>query len=124
MSTISNQADEIFELKEKVNRLTKTIKHQCQIEKFWKDEFVKSVESLEVVTTVFRKLRESWFNAKLRSYGHERDWDDQDEERQELRNQQNRSSKAKYDEQTEAIIHGEKRCLAPTCDNDMTIKRV
>ena len=69
-----------------------------------------------LIEEAFRHLREHWFNAKLKSYPHERDEDrycgDRDAD--------NAAMKAKYNEQTEAIISGSNvHKLAPRCGADL-----
>ncbi len=66
----------------------------------------------------FRELRDAWFNAHLRSYAHEREWEDED--REASREESNNYLKARYDEQTEAIIRGELLPISPYCSNDMS----
>lgn len=65
----------------------------------------------------FRKLREQWFNRHLRSYAPERE--DEDYERATAREEGNASLKSTYDEDTDAIIAGSKRAIAPTCGYDL-----
>ena len=65
----------------------------------------------------FRKLREKWFVYHLQRYAHERM--DESEEDERTRKEDNKRMKIKYDEQTEAIIRGENKPLAPTCTFDM-----
>lgn len=55
----------------------------------------------------FRELRNKWFAYHLKSHPHAR-MDDGE-----------KLLKIKYDEQTEAIIKGENKPLAPTCSYDM-----
>jgi hypothetical protein len=65
----------------------------------------------------FRTLRESWFSSELRLKSHEREWEDETEE--ELRERNNAAMKAKFDEDTEAILRGEARPINPRCGADL-----
>lgn len=65
----------------------------------------------------FRYLRNAWFYKHLRSYAHERHWEEQDE--LDLREKQNKELKKRFDEETEGIIRGEDFCIDPTCTFDM-----
>lgn len=65
----------------------------------------------------FRLLRECWFNSKLRSQPHEREWED--EIQQTIREQYNSKLKMKYDLDTEAILRGEDRPICPGCAADL-----
>ena len=65
----------------------------------------------------FRGLREKWFIYHLESHAHERV--DESEEDAKYREENNNRIKIKYDEQTEAIIKGDNKPLAPTCWFDM-----
>jgi len=67
----------------------------------------------------FRQLREHWFNSHLKSYSHEREWED--ESQSDYRDKINAALKAKYDEHTEAILRGEDRPLNPRCGADLTL---
>lgn len=62
----------------------------------------------------FRELRDEWFKAQLRPQSHERDWEI--EEERVVINQQRREL---FDKQTEEIISGEDKPIAPTCEADM-----
>jgi hypothetical protein len=65
----------------------------------------------------FRNLRNAWFNKVLKSRAHEREWEDQEaEDRREMNNARKRYA---FDIQTEEILRGEDRCIAPICINDM-----
>lgn len=72
------------------------------------------------IEEAFRKLREEWFMRHLYSRDHERDSEDDD--RAKYREEGNKELKAKYDEQTEAIIKGADKPIAPTCSYDMDKK--
>lgn len=61
----------------------------------------------------FRQLREDWFNIQLRLRPHERIWETEADE--EIREQNNAKMKAKFDEDTEAILRGEDRPMNPRC---------
>ena len=67
----------------------------------------------------FRDLREAWFNAHLRSYAHEREWESEAKER--LRDERNVDVKVIYDRQTEEIIAGHDRPLTPSCGADLDV---
>ena len=67
--------------------------------------------------TAFRFLREQWFNKYLRQWPAEREWED--EEKHLLRVKYNDSLKQKYDRQTNDIIRGIDRVIAPRCANDL-----
>tara|TARA_R110002167_G_scaffold112234_1_gene284544 strand:- start:44 stop:307 length:264 start_codon:yes stop_codon:yes gene_type:complete len=72
-----------------------------------------------IVIDAFRELRETWFNAHLRSRAHDREWED--ETAGELRERQNTALKKRYDEQTESIIAGDGELpIAPRCAHDMS----
>lgn len=72
----------------------------------------------------FRQLREAWYNEHIKSYAHEREYED--EESTELRELQNEESKAMFDAQTEFIIENEyydeldARLVYPSCGYDMS----
>lgn len=68
----------------------------------------------------FRTLRESWFNRVLRSYSHEREWED--DERGNYREERNKELKELYDKQTERIIYQgweTNSIVCPSCERDM-----
>lgn len=67
----------------------------------------------------FRELRDAWFNQHLKSYSHERMWEEEAAAR--LREKQNAQLKEKYDEQTEQIIEGvgDVVNVAPSCGANM-----
>ncbi len=65
----------------------------------------------------FRELRNKWFVYHLENHEPERDWED--EERTRYREEGNRRMRIKYDAQTEDIIRGIERPIAPTCQFDM-----
>jgi len=77
----------------------------------------KRVTPFYRIASSFRDLREAWFNKHLRSYAQERVWEEKYEEQRRIK--QNEVMKREFDEDTEAIIRGEKRSLAPTCGHDM-----
>lgn len=74
-------------------------------------------DKLKIAREAFYELREAWFNANLAFKAHERQWET--EEAQEDREQNNRSMKNQYDGDTEAILNGEVRVIAPSCWNDL-----
>ena len=65
----------------------------------------------------FRKLRNAWFNSILRFHAHEREWES--EEHEKVRETNNRKMKEKFDKQTELIINGSEKSIAPYCWNDL-----
>jgi hypothetical protein len=69
------------------------------------------------IQNAFRILRESWFYRILYSSPHERDWED--EEQEKSREINNIRSKNLFDNQTERIIAGEILPVAPMCNADM-----
>lgn len=70
------------------------------------------------VEEMFRQLREDWFNSQLRLNPHERDGETQMQE--EFRERDNADLKVRYDEDTEAILRGENRPIAPQCEADLS----
>ena len=64
----------------------------------------------------FRKLRDAWFYAEIASYPGEREWEDED--RELSRERGNNRAKGYYDAQTEEILKGIDRPIAPTCEAD------
>lgn len=74
--------------------------------------------NVERLAEAFRELRVVWFNAKLRSYAHEREWED--EEVEARRKQNNADLRKEFDEQTERIIAGSEPVpIAPRCHANM-----
>lgn len=71
----------------------------------------------EGVINAFRELRLAWFNAHLKSKPHEREWETEESEKR--REEDNAELKEIFDEQTEAIILGEKLPISPRCSNDL-----
>lgn len=67
--------------------------------------------------TAFRELRERWFNRVLRQYEPEREWEDK--EATVAREGNNVSLKRLYDEDTDALVSGNKRAIAPRCQHDI-----
>lgn len=65
----------------------------------------------------FRQLREAWFRTQLQLDAHEREWESEASESQRLA--YNAEMKAIFDADTEAIIRGENRPIAPTCWHDL-----
>lgn len=71
----------------------------------------------------FRRLREAWYDCHIKSYSHERVWEEEWES--DRRDMQNAESKALFDEQTEFIIKNEyydeldDRLVRPSCIGDM-----
>jgi len=68
----------------------------------------------------FRELRNAWFLSKLKSYCHERNHES--DRSRELREEGNRLLKEVFDSDTELIIKGHNRCIAPKCNNDLQKK--
>ncbi len=68
----------------------------------------------------FRELRGQWFNAILASKAHERVWESEEEE--EAREALNSVLLAVYDRDTEAIIRGALRQVAPQCGHDLSTR--
>ncbi len=72
---------------------------------------------------LFRQLRESWFNARLRSQAQERVWESEGCEL--LRDEKNKENKAVYDRQTEALLEGDERFMVnPSCAYDLSSREV
>ena len=69
----------------------------------------------------FRELRKFWFNYHLKSYAHEREWEDKHS--QIKRQKENENLWQQYSQQTEDIINGLDRCIAPTSSYEMDIKK-
>ena len=72
------------------------------------------------VVIAFRQLREAWFVSNLASHAHEREWEDEDQEKR--REASNQVTKQLYDKQTEMIVNGDevpKFRIAPTCGHDL-----
>ena len=67
----------------------------------------------------FRQLRTAWFNKVLKSYTSEREWENNEDQLERLN--RNLDLKTLYDQQTEQIIDGKQRCVAPKCANDVTV---
>lgn len=61
----------------------------------------------------FRQLREYWFDKMLRQ--RLSPFESHDDEREQLVDDYNFSMKAKYDQDTEAILEGQDRCINPCC---------
>ena len=59
----------------------------------------------------FRELRGAWFDLHVADWGPGRQWESV--EQKDVREADNASLRAKYDEDTEAIIRGELRPIAP-----------
>lgn len=74
----------------------------------------------ERVVAAFRELRTQWFNTQLRSHPPEREWENESET--DARNQRNDENQAFFDRQTEEIIDGYARCVAPLSINDLCIE--
>lgn len=79
-------------------------------------DYVK-YDDIETLIDAFRELRLAWFNKNLRSYSHERDWED--EEKSEQREKDNEEKLKIYNEQTEKIINGAGYNVAPTCGMEL-----
>lgn len=86
-------------------------------EQEWSDALRKSDSQAARSSKAFRELREAWFNVKLASNAHEREWET--EEAQAARESSNKPKKRVYDEDTEAILQGEGGVIAPRCWNDL-----
>lgn len=65
----------------------------------------------------FREIRLAWFNRIIKSYSHERIWED--EEALDLRDKQNKELLEKYNDQTERIINGENLNITPYSSYDI-----
>lgn len=70
---------------------------------------------------LFREMRLAWFYKVLYFGAPERVWED--EEAEARRMEINDQMRAKYDADTEAILKGEVRLLAPTCENQLGEKK-
>lgn len=74
---------------------------------------------VEELAESFRQLRRAWFRAKLQSYAHEREWEDESHEL--MREKNNAEMEVEFARQTEQIINGDKNvAIAPRCWNDIT----
>jgi hypothetical protein len=69
----------------------------------------------ERLTELIKELREVWYN--LRSWPHDRI--DESKEDVEYRMKNNERLKKKFDEDTDALINGDKRTIDPKCDWDI-----
>lgn len=67
---------------------------------------------------LFRELRNEWFEANMYRYSPERIWEDDNEI--EARQSSNEKLRKEFDKQTDELLRGEYRCIAPTCAYDMT----
>ena len=65
----------------------------------------------------FRELRQAWFMHILKENGPEREWETTDGEN--ARGERNLELHKRFTNQTEAIINGANRCIAPHCKADM-----
>jgi len=65
----------------------------------------------------FRELRGVWFDLHVSNWGPGRQWETAEQD--DKRKADNASLRAKYDEDTEAIIRGLPRPIAPRCGNDL-----
>ena len=74
------------------------------------------IEQDELVRA-FVALRDAWFNKVLKRYAHPRQGETEVQER--YREKANANLKVAYDEDTNAILAGEKRHLYPTCEIDL-----
>jgi len=84
----------------------------------WCLDCVKELgENNAALEDVFRELRKKWFDMEIREYPHERVWETEDDETWRVR--RNREAWHEYCKDTEAIINGEERNVAPRCCNDM-----
>lgn len=86
-------------------------------EQEWSDALRKSDLQAARSSKAFRDLREAWFNAKLASNAHEREWET--EEAQAAREASNKAKKLEYDKDTESILQGGGGVIAPRCWNDL-----
>lgn len=67
----------------------------------------------------FIQLRDAWFYQKLYSQPSERDWEDS--EAMQYREERNKEQKELFDKQTNDIINGMYKPIAPTCSYDMSL---
>ena len=65
----------------------------------------------------FRELRDRWFKLHLTSKPHERVWEEEHETA--YREAQNKAKRVLFDADTEAILQGEDRPVAPMCWSDI-----
>lgn len=65
----------------------------------------------------FRQLRLAWFNYHMKHKPHEREWEDEEDEK--LRESYNKVLFDHYNEQTEDIIKGIDRPISPRCGWDL-----
>lgn len=93
------------------------ITSRCQRGNFGSIPYWGTSMNVSIAETAFRTLRKTWFDTKLRSYPHEREWED--DTRASLREENNENMRKLYDKQTEQILAGENKPIAPRCHNDM-----
>jgi hypothetical protein len=67
---------------------------------------------MDIAENAFRELRNFWFNKHLYSRPSEREWEDEDRDLQ--RKESNKYYKEIFDQDTEDIIIGKSRPIAPT----------
>ena len=72
---------------------------------------------MPIVEMAFRVLRKEWFDSQLRSEPQHRVWEDDSVTK--MRDRQNQEMWELYDQQTQEIIAGEDRPIAPRCHNDL-----
>lgn len=68
---------------------------------------------LDVVVSAFVKLREAWYYARLTRCAPEREWETEEQEADRVGH--NLTMKLQYDKDTDAIMRGEHREIAPHC---------
>ena len=81
------------------------------------DLLIALEDEIKRLHAIVRELRRAWFARHLASHPPEREWED--EARESLRASQNDALRAKYDDQTEALLEGQNVPLTPVCWNDM-----
>lgn len=65
----------------------------------------------------FRELRAVWFREHMTRRGPEREWETAEQE--QARDRRNEQLRQRYDADTEAILRGEGRTVAPRCEADL-----
>jgi hypothetical protein len=80
-------------------------------------ELERLTEDVERLRSLIRKLRNAWFDSKLRYKTPEREWEDEREASRRM--MQNNHNLIQFNDQTERIIRGEDLNLTPYCMADL-----